>query len=262
MTHNEVINEWNGRQVGDGQCVIWAAQYACERYGVCYLPTPVTGGARDIYEIFANPLPSYFTRVANTPNAVPPQGALIVWGEGLGNYYGHIAIVDSADTNSFYSYDSNWSGKTVQRIHHNYNNVIGWLIPKGESMKLADSRGYQLGVTPKTFAHLSNEAEAAAVGVNLRDIRGLYGNNFIQIKGRPEIYQWITSVEAFGLITEGQPINLTEIEVNAETVAILKARIIELEKQLAETPLADVVAQDTNSKVTDIWTWIKSIFNR
>jgi hypothetical protein len=262
MTFSEIINEWAGRQVGDGECVIWAAQFACEAYGVCYLPTPSTGGARDIYEVFAEPLPQYFIRVPNTPEAVPPQGALIIWGEGLGNYYGHIGIVESADTNGFNSWDSNWSGRTVQKIYHNYNNVIGWLIPKGGSMQLRDSGGYQLGVTVKTFAHLSSPDEANAVGVNLNDIRVLYGNNFIQIKGRPELYQWVTSEEALRLISEGGTPKITVIETDAQTVAKLQARITELEKQIAEMPSADAVAKDTNSKVSDIWNWIKSIFNR
>jgi len=195
MTHNEVINEWNGRKVGDGECVIWAAQYACERYGVCYLPTPVTGGARDIWE--KNTVGAYFDRVST---GIPPQGAIIIWGKGLGNYYGHIAIVDSANAGSFISYDANWSGKAVTRINHNYNNVLGWLVPKGDNMALADKNAYYLGANKKVYAGLSSIDEAKATIGNLKNKRVLYANDFIKLKGSKKVYQAVSSGAAFKII--------------------------------------------------------------
>jgi hypothetical protein len=129
------LSRYNGKSVDrDGrygaQCVDFAAQYTSELYGVNYLPTPRTNGARDVYEQFS--LGSKFNRIPNTLAFIPRKGDVVVWGAMTGNQYGHIAIADGeGDTNYFYSYDQNWGNvKRVQRIRHNYKNVLGVLRPK------------------------------------------------------------------------------------------------------------------------------------
>jgi murein DD-endopeptidase MepM/ murein hydrolase activator NlpD len=150
----------------------------------------------------------------------------------------------------------------------------GWFNPveifnKGGNVNLLDKYGYQLGVTPKTFAHLSNPDEAKVVGVNLAayNMRVLYGNNFIQIKGKPEVYQWITSPEALKIITDGKKINLREINIHedeiekykestkkdAETIAILTAKVKELEGREAVSP-------EDFTFLNSLKNWIKNLF--
>lgn len=126
---------WNGKSVDrDGafgaQCVDFAAQYTAELFGVGYLPTPVTGGARDIYERFS--LGQYFDKIPNTPDFVPHKGDVVVWTAFSNNQFGHIAIATGeGDTTWFNSYDQNWNAQRVEKVRHNYNSVLGVLRPKG-----------------------------------------------------------------------------------------------------------------------------------
>jgi len=137
-----IIARWNGRQCDrDGfpaaqpyQCHDWAAQYSQEIGGPTYLPTPNTGGARDVYEQYDNlpTIKAFYERIANTPDFVPRKGDIMVWTATPGNIYGHIAVCDGeGDTNYFMSYDQNWNGVyRVTRVRHNYNYVLGVLRPK------------------------------------------------------------------------------------------------------------------------------------
>jgi uncharacterized membrane-anchored protein len=98
-------------------------------------------------------------------------------------------------------------------------------------------------------------------------MRVLYGNNFIQIKGKPEVYQWITSPEALKIITDGKKINLREINIHedeiekykestkkdAETIAILTAKVKELEGREAVSP-------EDFTFLNSLKNWIKNLF--
>ncbi len=62
------------------------------------------------------------------------NGDIVVWGAGLGNKYGHIAIsTGEGNTNIFYSHDLNWSGKTVHKVQHNYKGFLGVLRPNDQN---------------------------------------------------------------------------------------------------------------------------------
>lgn len=133
---DNIFAKYNGKFAGpvfDGlhQCVAWAAVYSAEIGNTGYMPTPASGGARDIYEAFANPLPAQYDRIANTPTGVPKKGDIVVWGTGIGPY-GHVAVATGdGDTNTFRSYDQNWvRGQAVTLTNHNYTGVKGWLRPK------------------------------------------------------------------------------------------------------------------------------------
>ena len=93
------------------------------------------GNAKDYYENFNNlPLKNYFTRIANTASFVPQKGDILVWGAGLGNKYGHIAIATGeGNTSNFYSYDLNWGSKTVHKVQHNYKGFLGVLRANDQS---------------------------------------------------------------------------------------------------------------------------------
>ena len=70
-------------------------------------------------------------KIPNTPDGIPPLGAVVVWDVDLGGT-GHVAIATGkGDTNQFTSIDINWPfGSCCHYQGHDYTNVIGWLIPK------------------------------------------------------------------------------------------------------------------------------------
>lgn len=153
MNYQEFINEYYGKSFDyDGisgvQCVDLIKMYLDKVFGI---KPSVLGNAKDYYENFNNlPLKNYFTRIKNTPDLIPQKGDICIWGTGLGNKYGHIAIATGEGTaKQFYSYDLNWGGKTVRRVLHNYTGFLGVLRPNdqtkiggGEEMKT-----YQNGST-------------------------------------------------------------------------------------------------------------------
>lgn len=79
---------------------------------------------------FPSKLPD-FTYILNTPDGVPQEGDLVVWG----GTYGHIAIFIEGDTNSFRSFDQNYHSGTPCHVQgHTYSNVIGWLRSRNETV--------------------------------------------------------------------------------------------------------------------------------
>lgn len=137
MNYNEFINTYNGKSfdydgVAGVQCVDLAKMYLDKVFGI---KAGAWGNAKDYYENFYNlPLKNSFTRIANTPSFVPQKGDIVVWGAGLGNKYGHIAIATGeGNTNIFYSYDLNWGSKIVRRVQHNYKGFLGVLRPNDQS---------------------------------------------------------------------------------------------------------------------------------
>lgn len=137
MNYNEFINAYNGKSfdydgVAGVQCVDLAKMYLDKVFGI---KAGAWGNAKDYYENFYNlPLKSSFTRIANTTSFVPQKGDIVVWGAGLGNTYGHIAIATGeGNTSNFYSYDLNWGSKTVHKVQHNYTGFLGVLRPNNQS---------------------------------------------------------------------------------------------------------------------------------
>lgn len=130
MTYIEFRDKYLGKGIDyDGkygyQCVDVYRMYCKEVLGVPQSPPVV--GAKDIWD---NYLTKYFTRIENTLTAVPKQGDVIIWSVGT---YGHIGICDSANKDSFISFEQNWThldgtGVTELRTHQ-YKNVLGWLRP-------------------------------------------------------------------------------------------------------------------------------------
>ena len=131
MNYNEFINTYNGKSfdydgVAGTQCVDLAKMYLDKVFGI---KAGAWGNAKDYYENFNNlPLKNSFTRIANTASFVPQKGDIVVWGAGLGNTYGHIAVATGeGNTSNFYSYDLNWGGKTVKKVQHTYKGFLGVL---------------------------------------------------------------------------------------------------------------------------------------
>lgn len=144
MNYSEFINAYNGKSfdydgVSGVQCVDLIKMYLDKVFGI---KAGAWGNAKDYYENFNKlPLKNNFERIANTPSFVPKKGDIAVWGAGLGNAYGHIAIATGeGNTSNFNSYDLNWNGKTVHKVNHTYKGFLGVLRPKDQS-KIGGSSG-------------------------------------------------------------------------------------------------------------------------
>jgi len=133
MTLDDFVKKWDGKQcevagsVGaENQCVDLANAYIRD---VLKLPIIEWTHAKDFWTVAGN----QYDKIKNTPSAVPEKGDVIIW---YNSPYGHIAICLEADKNKFKSFDQNWSLKQRCKIEgHYYNNVVGWLHPKGGNME-------------------------------------------------------------------------------------------------------------------------------
>lgn len=84
----------------------------------------------------------YFDLIPNTPTGVPPKGALVIFDTTVG-VSGHVCIASgNADgLKTFQSTDQNWNGHLyIEYIWHNYNGVLGWLVPKVQSPSVLMSK--------------------------------------------------------------------------------------------------------------------------
>jgi hypothetical protein len=131
MTAEKWINAVVGKYVDyDGvygaQCVDLIKKYFVEVIGI----PAIRNNAKDYWTNYPT---AHFTRITNTPSFLPKRGDIMIWGTAVGQY-GHIAIIDTANLNTFVSLDQNWpfsNGTTpAKRITHNYNGVLGVLRPK------------------------------------------------------------------------------------------------------------------------------------
>lgn len=127
MTLQELLEQYNGRYLDfdgkyGGQCVDLYRFYCAE---VLHIPqSPPVVGAKDIWGSY---LKEYFTAISNTPDGVPTEGDIVIWGNGT---YGHVAIFIEGNVNRFKSFDQNMPLKSPCHVQeHTYSGVIGWLHP-------------------------------------------------------------------------------------------------------------------------------------
>ncbi len=126
-SYQDFFDKWNGKGCDfDGyygfQCVDLADQYAQDVIGH---KLPAVAGAKDFWNFDING----YDKINNTPTGVPVKGDIIIWGVGVGQY-GHIAIFDHGDQNTFTSWDQNWPvNSLVHQQNHNYTGVLGWFHP-------------------------------------------------------------------------------------------------------------------------------------
>lgn len=86
------------------------------------------------YQVFANASDltrQYFDIITNTPEAIPQDGDLVVWGDKYGPA-GHIAVaLGGGSLTSFKCFEQNNPIGTNAHIQsRGYDNVLGWLRPK------------------------------------------------------------------------------------------------------------------------------------
>jgi hypothetical protein len=131
------VRRYDGKRIdgysrSGGQCVDAVRQFMAETFGwsrsKIYNAVP-PGNAKTF---FANANPKYFRKVKNTPDYVPPVGAIGVYGSSMGNGYGHVVIVREDSTKRLLkSFDQNYSlYRKCAREAHRYSGCIGFLIKR------------------------------------------------------------------------------------------------------------------------------------
>lgn len=130
--------------------------------------------------------PENYTWVANTPDGVPPMGAIVVWDDGINGTVGHVAVARAgSDTNVLRTDDQNWGVPRVIAVDHNYNHVIGWGIPKGNASNVTPQGGEDVIVNDE-----NNYARANKTHLELRG-RPLDRATFNAFVGK----SWLTFIE-------------------------------------------------------------------
>lgn len=129
MNYEGFKQKYNGIQIDyDGyygfQCMDLANQYNKEVVGAPRL----SGDAKDVWNTYPK---SNYDRISNTPTGVPVKGDMLIWGPMPGNPYGHIAVFDNGNVNTFQSFDQNWPVNSYCHLQgHSYDYLLGWLRPK------------------------------------------------------------------------------------------------------------------------------------
>jgi hypothetical protein len=91
---------------------------------------------------YAYQLPNYagnvgWSTIQNYAEFIPEPGDIAIWSSALGGT-GHVAIIVSANINTFVSIDQNWvnasnNGSAAARVTHNYSNFWGVIRPNFDS---------------------------------------------------------------------------------------------------------------------------------
>lgn len=133
MTPQQFFTKYDGKKIDfDGfygaQCMDLANQYIKEvdgRTGWEIARATAYQVWSEFDRITAN---QYYTKIVNTPDAVPQAGDLVIWNTTVGTA-GHIAVATGqGNTSTFTSFDQNWPGGSACHYQsHNYNGVVGWL---------------------------------------------------------------------------------------------------------------------------------------
>jgi hypothetical protein len=131
MTLQEFIAKYTGKGIDfDGhygfQCVDLYRQYVQD---VVQCPqSPGVTGAKDIWTTY---LPEYFERITNTPEGIPLEGDIMIWGDAYGQY-GHVAVVLSGNLTTFTCFSQNDPAGVLSgtKKYSSYKPTLGWLHPK------------------------------------------------------------------------------------------------------------------------------------
>lgn len=195
--------------------------------------------------------PSKYQWVDNSATAVPPPGALVIWLHTLPNSggAGHIAVClrPLPGTGTFISVDSNWGGKTVKLVTHNYDYVAGWLIIKSAPVAPV-TQGDEM-ITTRDQAIILYEMLRPNGGPSEAEIVGSVNRrSFAQFMwdARPEIAarNQALSGQANQLNNLNQAINSSNQTITELTIKLNDAAVSNADKQKA---LDDALASLANN---------------
>lgn len=154
MTFDEWVNKRKNKSIDyDGyygvQCCDLANDYFANVHGIPSSALFVFYNAINYFTDFNKHktiLQTKFKAVKNTPSYVPKKGVVAVF-KGHGNGIGHISIcTGEGDTNYFYSYDQNWTGRNegFTKVKHDYSDIAGFLEPVDRSnIDIANVSGFK-----------------------------------------------------------------------------------------------------------------------
>lgn len=185
MNLKEFIKKWTNKPVDfDGiypnQCMDLMHQYVYEVLGITDKSVLAAPSAYMVYANFR--WGNLFKQIKNTPLAVPKEGDIIVWGQGLG-VHGHIAVFVEGDIMSFKSFDANWPIGSLPHVqHHDYTHVLGWLRPITTCGELEDKlekvttekNKYKAEARDLRETKEKNEAEIKHLANSLTGVNDLY----------------------------------------------------------------------------------------
>ncbi|MEI7632016.1 MAG: CHAP domain-containing protein [bacterium] len=141
MTVDDFVAKYNGQPVDfdrayGNQCWDLVAQYSHEVVGLQggaweVMPTGANGGAIEVFTIFKDPLGTYYTKIANSPdpNNLPVKGDIVIWNWGT---YGHIGLCLGATQSSITIFEQNSPVGSYAHITANkqWAGCVGWIRPK------------------------------------------------------------------------------------------------------------------------------------
>lgn len=145
----------------------------------------LTGGRLAGFSAKNIPTANNFNGIAtvyeNTPNFLPQKGDIVIFHGGYGGGHGHVAIVWSANLNTFVSLDQNWYGgglnctEVAQLITHNYDNPMYFIRPHYKAKASTTSKVKDKVVKPKSAKKTTGKKILIAAGHGYSD-PGASGN--------------------------------------------------------------------------------------
>lgn len=162
ITLNEFITKWNNKYVeandpsNYAQCFDLAIQWVAE-LGIPKNIFPFLY-AYQIYTNFGPEQTKYFERIYNSPDAIPKEGDVIVWGNNYNYAGGHVGIYKSGDVYNLTCFEQNDPMKSASHLKtYNYNYVLGWLRPKNYQPLTKEQQMLQIINTPISDTEFRNK---------------------------------------------------------------------------------------------------------
>ena len=252
MNFDATIATYNGKVLNDydGECVSLIAHYSLDN------GKPIVyANAKDWWNHPA--LTGAFDFIINNPSdykQVPPRGAIVIWNGALAGSkgFGHIAIFDAVvSPGVFRSLDNNWGGRYVHFVTHNWNNVIGWMIPKSNTPIGGAIMIPNKDIATKLYKMLRPNAGGSSAEIDATAGKRYY-DEFIN-SGQAEIAIRDANLKA----VETQMINIQSF-VNEQNVVITK---LTSDVTLSKADKAKLIAQiaDCNAEIATAHDKIKDL---
>lgn len=212
-----------------------------------------------VYWFTMHMFPNDYDYIENTAGAVPQAGDVIIWGSTLpgSGGAGHIAVVLQVlpGTGTFISVDQNWGGKTVHKVTHNYDYVVGWIRFKSAAPAVAQAEGDEM---------IANEDQTRDAYALLRGTRDDLSQDELNataghrtwagfaVDARPEIAAREAAKEgaATALTSLQGTINSQNATITDLTTKLTDATSTAAEKQAALTEALTKIASDNASMAT------------
>ena len=189
MSFNEFIAKWDGKHCevagssnAINQCVDLANAYIREVLG-----KPIIEWT-DAKDFPSRVNPNDYDFIPNPKLTVPAVGDIVVWSTN------HIAICTYSDIDIpwFTSFDQNWpTGSVCHKVDHSYNNVAGWLHPKGQNLsdnQEVEQLGKQLEDCERQKREQTTNLQEQVNGLiqTIKDLKEDYATNIASITKRLE----------------------------------------------------------------------------